>query len=459
MGVTGKTAYDVIIVGGGPAGLAAAIESSRRGLSSVILDRNKKPGKKLYATGNGRCNVTNKVMDGSCYYGSSFAQRIMENVSREDGCQLNTWVLQYLEELGVPCVEKGGYYYPRSLQASAVVWALTDAARLSGAEIVSGMEAVSAEEISDDQTISERIPGKEKRHLQQQLQKERIQYRVKTVSGEEFRGKALILAAGGASQPHLGAFDIFTCSLLTRGLNLKIKPFRPVLGPIPVDGIPEELNGVRVQGRITAVGRKAAKETVSDQNAFAVNIQDRNPMITETGELQLLTGTLSGIAAFQVSPLVRAGDCISVNLLPELSDKDFISQFLHQKTVNPRRRLYAFLNGYLPDKPALFMIQKVFSDRGAKILLADVTEKDAEELYERCTDWQLTVSGEVSADSSQASAGGLMTDSVDPSTMAVLRHDGLYAAGEMLDVLGKCGGYNISFALRTGYLAGRHVLK
>lgn len=455
MGVTGKTAYDVIIVGGGPAGLAAAIESSRRGLSSVILDRNKKPGKKLYATGNGRCNVTNKVMDGSCYYGSSFAQRIMENVSREDGCQLNTWVLQYLEELGVPCVEKGGYYYPRSLQASAVVWALTDAARLSGAEIVSGMEAVSAEEISDDQTISERIQGKEKR----QLQKERIQYRVKTASGEEFRGKALILAAGGASQPHLGAFDIFTCSLLTRGLNLKIKPFRPVLGPIPVDGIPEELNGVRVQGRITAVGRKAAKETVSDQNAFAVNIQDRNPMITETGELQLLTGTLSGIAAFQVSPLVAKEDAISINLLHSLTKEGFLTMFQSQKRINPKRRVYAFLNGYLPDKLALFLIKKVFSERGAKVLLEEVEESEMEALYFCCTEWQLRVIGEVSADSSQASAGGLMTDSVDPSTMAVLRHDGLYAAGEMLDVLGKCGGYNISFALRTGYLAGRHVLK
>ena len=100
--------YDICIIGAGPAGLAAAIESSRRGLSCLLLDRNKKPGKKLYATGNGRCNLCNEHYDRDCYYGSDFASEIIYMRNLRD------FVTEYMDGLGIKTVSKNGYYYPLS---------------------------------------------------------------------------------------------------------------------------------------------------------------------------------------------------------------------------------------------------------------------------------------------------------------------------------------------------------
>ena len=140
--------YDICIIGAGPAGLAAAIESSRRGLSCLLLDRNKKPGKKLYATGNGRCNLCNEHYDRDCYYGSDFASEIIYKRNLRD------FVTEYMDGLGIKTVSKNGYYYPMSMQASAVVWALRDAAVMNGVEIISDSEVFAVEDKGDKYIIS-----------------------------------------------------------------------------------------------------------------------------------------------------------------------------------------------------------------------------------------------------------------------------------------------------------------
>ncbi len=438
-----KNQYDVIIIGGGPAGLAAAIESSRRGLSSVLLDRNKKIGRKLYATGNGRCNVTNHVMDASCYYDSPFAGKLLADTVQAEGVPLNEWVLRYLASFGIPCVEKNGYYYPMSLQASSVVWALSDAARLSGVTILTEEEAVSVHStvLNTAKHVSEntRRAQSDNDNTEIDLDINKRIHSVTTASGSVFSAPRLILATGGASQPHLGASDTLLCTSLKKDLTLAFRPLRPVLGPIPVHDIPDELSGVRVQGKLTVPGNGLHSAPYS-----------------ESGEIQFLTYTLSGIAAFQVSPLVKAGSRIQIDFMERVPENTFLDAFLQQKSSAPDRRLYAFLNGYLPDKLALFMINLIVPD-GSKLLLKDTGTETIVELYRKLNCWEVTVMDEVSFDQSQASSGGILTDQIDTQTMEIKSYPGLYVTGELMDVLGKCGGYNISFALRTGYLAGKYA--
>ena len=407
--------YDVIILGAGPAGLAAAIESSRRGLSCLLTDRNKKPGRKLYASGNGHCNICNEYYDASCYYDSEFAKHILVEYD------LKNFTLDYLESLGVRSVSKNGYYYPMSMQASTVVWALRDAAVMSGAEIMCDSEVVS---IYDDGDL----------------------YIAELKNGEKICASALIIATGSPSQPDLGAADSDSIIRLFDGLKLEYEPFRASLCPLRCNESFEMIAGVRCDAEIS----------VGDTD------------FRERGELQITGNTLSGIVIFNLSEYMMryrkeyGASVIHINLLSDISDESFIGSFLEMKERQPDRRLLAFLNGYINDKLAAYFINKLCTDKvipDDKLLVKDVSENAADEIYKYLTDWKVIAEDGYGYDRSQASAGGIKTENIDPEDMHIIGRRELYAAGEATDVLGKCGGYNISYALLTGYLAGRGCLK
>ena len=144
-----KNIYDICIIGAGASGLVAAIESSRRGLSCVVVDKNKKAGMKLYATGNGRCNLTNDTWEEDTYYENEFVDRVFDYLYRETGMRQRTFILDYFKGLGVNTVNKDGYFYPSSMQASSVVWALLDAARALNIEIKNKTD------VNESQTLSQ----------------------------------------------------------------------------------------------------------------------------------------------------------------------------------------------------------------------------------------------------------------------------------------------------------------
>lgn len=211
--------YDVIISGAGPAGLAAAIESSRRGLSCLLADKNKKPGRKLYAAGNGHANICNAFYDKSCYYDSEFMEQILADVD------LTEFVTDYFDELGVNTVSKNGYYYPMSMQASSIVWALRDAAVMSGAEIKCDAEIIRVEETNNE-------------------------YLVHFKDGSCKRADAFILATGSPSSPELGAADEKVVYELLDSLKLEYEPYRASLGPVRCDESFELISGVRCDAEI-----------------------------------------------------------------------------------------------------------------------------------------------------------------------------------------------------------------
>ena len=401
--------YDICIIGAGPAGLAAAIESSRRGLSCLLLDRNRKPGKKLYATGNGRCNLCNEHYDSDCYYGSEFASKIIYKRNLRD------FVTEYMNGLGIKTVSKNGYYYPMSMQASSIVWALRDAAVMNGTEIITDSEVTAVEDKSDKYIIS-------------------------CADGKKYESVAVILSTGSPSAPELGAASYETLYSLFESLKLEYEPFSPCLGPVAVREDMNPIAGVRCDAEIS------------------LHFTEHK----ERGELQITADGISGIVVFNMNKYMKEQssngyNTIHVNLLPDVSYDEFMYRFNTFRKTSSQRKVLGFLNGFLNDKLALYHLNRLKKEGFVKDDV-NVSEYEAELIYSALTDWKLTVNGYNDETRSQAAAGGISVSQLDPVDMHIIDRRELYAVGETTDVLGKCGGYNISYALYTGFLAGRACL-
>ena len=480
--------YDVIIIGAGPAGLAAAIESSRRGLSCIVLDRNKKPGRKLYATGNGRCNICNDVYDSTVYFGNSFAEAIMNRVNLRD------FTLDFIHDLGIETTCINGYYYPMSRQSSTVVWGLRDAALMSGAEISCGKEVVRVEETDcKGLRIENPLP----------------RYMVTVSDGDVYMGSSLIIASGSPSGPECGAPESSKLNHILESLKLEYEPYRASLCPVICNEDFSMIAGVRADvivsiPLINTNGNDGIPHTLTNTNTNT-NTADNNynqVTIQERGELQITENSLSGIVIFNLAEYIyelinkksnnldknknsnnsdkstnsnnsdkstnsnnsdngSGARKIIINLMPDISETAFINCYIKLKTAFPKRKLMAFLNGFIHDKLAAFFEKKLWDKHiieSTGLCIEDMDDDIIIAIYDELTSWSVVPESLMGFDRSQASAGGIITDALNPETMAVNGRTELYAAGEAVNILGKCGGYNISFALYTGSLAGKSVL-
>ena len=158
---------------------------------------------------------------------------------------------------------------------------------------------------------------------------------------------------------------------------------------------------------------------------------------------------------------MKPGDRITVNLMPKKSENDFAAEFNDIKARFPERRLDLFLNGYINDKLGEYFIQKFYGNPDFKLCLKDITETGIRGLYQEITEWSVGIKSINDFNQSQASAGGVVVSIIDPYSMEIDSDktigSGIYAIGEATDVLGKCGGYNLTYAFITGYLAGISV--
>ena len=406
--------YDICIIGAGPSGLAAAIESSRRGLSCVVVDRNKKPLKKLYATGNGRCNLTNDVWDDNVYYENSFVDSVYDALYEKTGLRPRNFILKYFEELGIKTVNIGGYYYPMSLQASSVSWAILDALKTENVEIIKEFEVSDIirnpegyfEIISKDNTVDEI---------------------------NRIYARKIVLSIGGLSGKGLGEADIETTIGLLNSLDIEFNFFVPGLCPVLIEDDLSLLSGVR----------------------FKAGIKIDNHY--EEGEVQVTDYGLSGIVIFNMSRYVEKDCRIHIDVIHNISKDDFINSFTEIKKVLPDRSLVGFLNGFINDKLAKYFAYDFLGELCDSVKIKDMNEEGIAKLYDNLTDWCLTVSGRSGFDSSQATIGGIKTELINPKTMNLFNNNDIYVTGEITDVMGKCGGYNLTYAFISGYLAGNSI--
>lgn len=401
---------DVIVIGAGASGMMAAITAARRGKFVAILERMNKPGKKILATGNGKCNFTNNNMDTSRFHGNiQLIQSVLDRFSKED-------TLSFFHEIGIWPKEKNGYYYPNSGQAVSVVEAFNH--ELNRLHVPVYLE----------QEVLDLFPDK-------------YGFRIKTVQ-TSYTCRNVIVASGLLAASKLGS-DGSMFSVI-KELGHRFVPVLPALCGFYAKGIPfSKVAGVRCDANLTL---KIDGDTAA----------------TEHGELQLTDYGISGIPVFQISgPAVRAlyekkTVAVAIDFLPEISSEMLCTEFaLRMERSKTEEKADRLLSGLLNQKliPVLLKYAGIHSNE----MLENITSERMERLSAGIHDCQVILEKVRDFEFAQVCTGGIRTEEIDEKTLESRLLSGLYFAGEILDVDGICGGYNLQWAWSSGFVAGCSV--
>lgn len=432
----------LVVIGGGMAGLCSAVTAARelkrtdgRGLSVLILDAGCEPGSKLLVTGNGRCNVTNLDQRPGCYRTEepSAARRLGLG-----DAALAEEVIRFLrDELHVLCHDRHGYVYPRTDQAVTVQKALLARCRELGVQICSNVRVMDLHRAEDGQ------------------------YRLELPTGKQVYADAVLLAAGGMVSAQYGC-----CG---DGYRLAAKLGHQCIPPAPA------LCALRVQN--PGLKRAAGVRT---HGRVSVLLNQRE-LASSEGEIQLNRDTISGIPVFQVSRYAgraltascadqngsckAAGILAVLDFLPELAQTDWEQERKRrlQEIGTPeagRQTLQDFCLGLLPDKAVAWLIedQGGIPEQKLRAICDRVGVEGCRSFLSRLLDSMrrkiLPVVGTADYDKAQATSGGIRLSEMSDSLESKLS-GGFFAAGEVLDVDGMCGGYNLTFAVHSGRIAGK----
>lgn len=401
--------YDVIIIGAGASGLMAAAAAASKGARVALLEHKDDIGKKILATGNGRCNFTNTDMSVNKFHGSKAL--IKNGLSQFNYAD----TIRFFKELGIPAYDNAGYIYPNSRQAASVVAAFRMELMRLHVDVKTGINITDIKPADD-----------------------RTGYCIQTDKGS-FKSKRLIIACGLTASPKLGSDGSLFRQIEALGHHIQ-KPL-PALCGFSCDGLNfKKITGVRCDATVASV----IDGKMTEQN---------------TGELQLADYGISGIPVFQISSLMsRALDKgqrveVIIDFLPAFSD-DELNGYIKDRsiTMTDNRSLNEMLNGLLNNKLLLELIHKsgVSPDKKGRLL----TDDDCKSLTRSIKHTAVSVKKPRGAEFAQVCAGGIYTKEIDVRTLESKIHPGLYFCGELLDVDGICGGYNLQWAWTSGYIAG-----
>lgn len=401
------------IVGGGAAGMMAAITAAAEGAKVTLLEGGERVGKKILATGNGKCNLGNLNLSVSDYYGAdaSWIEEALSNFDTEE-------TIRFFRKAGLMLKEKNGYLYPLSEQAASVLDVLRTELRESGVEVVTECKV---NEVSKTDKGEFLVCAGDKRFLFDRV----------------------VLACGSKAAPKTGSDG--SGYKLAKKLGHDLIPTVPALVQLRCEeNYLKEVAGVRADARITVING-------SDE------------AIVERGELQLTDYGISGIPVFQLSRKVnyllrdmgKNGEVkVTIDLLPDMDEEAFSQFCTIRKLLQTERTVEEFFTGMLNKKLMLLFIKLAGLKRDMPI--AEASEEKLEAVFSLCKEWRLTVIGSNSYDNAQVCAGGVDAAQVGTNMESKLV-PGLYFAGEILDVDGRCGGYNLQWAWCSGYLAGKHA--
>ena len=404
--------YDAMIIGGGASGLIAACALALRGRRVVLLEKQERVGRKLLSTGNGRCNLTHLNATAGDYHGARAAAR----------AALKAWppervVAFFGETLGVPCVPDGeGRVYPMSRQAASVL----DALRLR------------CDELGVDTRTGFRVTG---------LSRKDGAFEAASDGGERASARCALVCTGGLAAPKLGASG--EGYRLLEGFGHAISPRFPAIAALCTPpGDVRGLKGIRAQVLLTLlVEGEIARE--------------------EYGEALFAESGVSGIAAMQLArpanEALRAGKrcALELDFLPDEADA---TALLRRRAGQlPLRSMEDFLNGIVPRR--LGQVLTAAAGLSPRLAAGALAEGQLARLAEVLTGWTLPVTGTQDFDQAQVTAGGASLKDFDIRRMASLRVPGLFAAGEMLDVDGDCGGFNLQWAWSSALMAADGIDK
>ena len=396
------------VLGGGAAGMAAAIASARQGAEVTILERNDRIGKKILATGNGKCNLGNLDLSVSQYYGSSpeWISQALDRFGTKETIQL-------FQEIGLMIKSKNGYLYPACEQAAVVLDVLRFELQACGVKVIQECKI-------------------------NKIEKNNATGKILVSDGStKYLFDKVILACGSKAAPKTGSDG--SGYKLAKQLGHNIISTVPALVQLKCrEDYLKAVSGVRADGKIKIY---KGKECIA----------------TERGELQLTEYGISGIPVFQVSRIVNyllrtePEVKVTIDLLPDYDVKAYEDMRTKRDLLQTGRTVEEYFTGMLHKKLMQLFIKMAGLKGTTPIEQAD--SQAILRVYRLCREWTLHVTGSNPYENAQVCAGGVDTSEITENMESKLV-PGVYFAGEILDVDGKCGGYNLQWAWCSGMIAG-----
>lgn len=412
--MSGEKAYDVLIAGGGAAGLMAAGTAASRGRRVCLLEKNRELGRKVRITGKGRCNVTNNC---SVEEVIACAPRGGKFLYTALSAFPPAAVIDFFEDLGVPLkTERGCRVFPVSDRAEDIAEALSRFALGNGAEVV--REPVSAVLVKNGAVRGLRTPA------------------------GEYRAESVLLACGGASYPGTGSNgDGFR---LAAALGHTVTPLVPSLVPLVEQG--------EFCARLMGLSLRNCGVEVTERGK-------KKPVYTDFGELLFTHFGLSGPTVLSASahlhPMEPGKYTVHIDLKPALDEQKLDARLLRELEENKNRIFMNSLDSLLPKKLIPIIVER--SGIPGETRCNSITREQRRRLCGLLKDFTVEIEGFRPLAEAIVTSGGVSLKEIDPRTMESKLIKGLYFAGEMIDCDAYTGGYNLQIAFSTGRLAGNHL--
>ena len=401
----------VYVAGGGAAGMCAAIYAARNGADVTIIEKNNQLGKKLSMTGNGRCNLSNLDMSEKMYNIAS-EKRMKEWLSVYGVLD----VINFFKSLGVVVKSEDGYLYPISGQASTVVTALENELKRLGVKVIFGEQLKSVEPYNEEN-----------------IQK----YKVITTANRYDADKVIIATGGlsGAKSTMSTGDGYYIC----QKLGLHIKDTFPALVGFKVD-----------EGEVMPEGGVRAGANIDFLLGSEV-------IASEYGELQFIKDGISGIPVMQASSKVvklleeKKPVVASIDFFPDYDEKDFLALKKEMLKLRDDRSLTDFLLGFHNSNINDMITTKMKMSKSMK--MKNISESMVLSILDTYRNYKLKLDSCYGYQQSQVTTGGISLGDIRDDFTTCL-HDGIFIVGELLDVDGRCGGYNLQWAWTSGSIAG-----
>ncbi|MGT2801661.1 NAD(P)/FAD-dependent oxidoreductase [Streptococcus henryi] len=385
------THYDTIIIGGGPAGMMAAISSSYYGQKTLLIEKNRRLGKKLAGTGGGRCNVTNNGTLDDLLAGIPGNGRFLYSVFSQFD---NHDIINFFEENGVALkVEDHGRVFPKTDKSKTIIGALEAKIHELGGSVLTNTEVVSVKKIDD-------------------------LFHIKSAEAE-FTSDKLIVTTGGKSYPSTGSTGFGHD--IARHFKLEVTDLEAAESPLLTDFPHKALQGISLDDVTLSYGK---------------HVITHDLLFTHFG--------LSGPAALRLSSFVSGGEIAELDFLPQTSEQDLLIYF----TENREKSVKNALRGLVPERVAEFFA----TDYPEKI--KQLSPAQSQELVDKLKKMPIKITGKMSLAKSFVTKGGVDLKEINPKTLESKKVPGLHFAGEVLDINAHTGGFNITSALCTGWVAG-----